>query len=313
MVGLMPGGVKSINYYAESSYGTPPATALIYGGATRHIKPGYDSKKEFFTDPDSRSFGRTAEGVIEVNPTIRAFARLTSGGYDWRNFWAVYAMGSTSGLTTTLGSFLMQTAKSWDGGSTVKYNFYHGCKMNKLSIIGEKPGQPIVFEAEIKAQMLSYGTSKTIAQIYSQTIGADASEVTTAYLSWAGNLQINLGGGGLANFYPKDWKLTIDNKITPTSTGIVVGADTKKYPVAVGMSEGGRDIIFEATVAHESETYVNAKIANTAVTSLTIPLDTWTVTLSNGEFVADDLADVDAESTSSEEKIRIKFKSLSIA
>lgn len=312
MVALMPGGVRSINYITESAFGTPPATALVFGGTPRNIKPGYDPKKSFFIEPASRSYTRTARGMIEVNPVIKAFAHIASGGYDWKNFWAVFGMGSTSGLTNTLGSFLMQTSKSWDGGSTKLYNFYHGCKMDKLTITADKPGQPLLFEADIKAQFITYDTNKVITQMYSQTVGADATDITTAYATWAGVLQFNLGGAGLADFHPKTWKVIVENSLTP-KPGIKVGYDTVKYPVALGFDEGIRNIIFEATIAHEDETYVNAKIADTAVTAITIPIDDETVTLSNGEFEANDLADPDAESTSNEEKIRIRFKSLSIA
>ncbi len=300
------GELKDFAYVPESTYGTTPTTALTWGGKPRRIKSNNSYNVNFEPGASSRSFTDVTRGPEDAGFEIEYLARLVSGGYNWRNFAAYYAFGSTTALTDHLGSFTAQIKKTV--GASNYYNFYSGCKINKLTISCDAPGKPVVFTADVWARHLCPDTDKTMSELQSMTVGADPSAISTAILTWAGVQQINIGGA--ANWYPKSWSVTIDNHLE-REYGNVVGADSNKYHVTYALNEGIRDIIYEATLWSQNETYTNAKINNTAVTSVTVPLDVYTLTLSTGYFEANDLPELKHDLM--DETVKIRFKSLSVA
>jgi hypothetical protein len=95
--------------------------------------------------------------------------------------------------------------------------------------------------------------------------------------------------------------------------GNILGIDSAYYHCARDLMEGGRDITFTCQLDLENETYNTAKLAGSAITQITIPIDNDTITLSNGEILLedDDLPEFKREIM--EQPLRIRFKSISIA
>ena len=303
------GELSSLNYVAESTYGTVPATALSWAGDIVSFKPSVDMAENYLYATGSRAFNATARGMANVGYSIECRARADASPYDWEDFWAVYGLGAAATTADHLGSFTSQVYKAVSGGSTY-YNFYNGCKFDKFTIAGTGVGEPLIFGGDVKAQYISTGTAKTNAGILDNTIGANAAEQTGATIRWTSPCQINIAAGGLANFYPKNWKFTCDNHLT-AQPGNRLGGDSAYYNVAVALDEGIRELTFECTLPHNSETYTNAKIAGSAITALTFVVGTMTVTLSNGVMVANDLPEYKHDLM--EESMSIKFKSVAIA
>ncbi len=309
---ITPGQTKKLYWVAESTYGIIPTGALTWGGEPLSVKqsPLTNMRPKFTVLPGAgRSYTQKSRDAAQVGFNVRALARKVSGGYNWRNFWAAYAYGSTTGLTDNLGSFTCQIGKTI--GATHQYNILNGCKIDRLSVVGQSKGTELIFDADIIAQWSKRSSSKTITGLQNVTVGADPTNIATDVLTWAGILQMNLGGGGLQNFHPDNWQVTVSNKLHPTYGG-KLGADSNIYNVAIAIGEGVRDIVFEATFDHENETYESAKLADTEVTALTIPIDTYTLTLSNGTFEAADFVELKTEDNM-KESIKVRFKSLSIA
>jgi len=302
------GELKNFYYIPEVTYGTTPTDALTYGGSTIDVKPRFSPEQTWIVQPGSRGFGAVARGVIKTGFSLQYHARVASGAYDWTDLAAVYAFGAAGGLADHLGSFTAQTGVTQAG--TTHYHFWNGCKINALTISAEGSGMPLVFDADIWARYPKYSTSKTITGLQGVTVGADPTDITTAVCSWNQTSQINLGGGGLVDWHPQRWSLAVDNHLDLVE-GNITGADTLNYAIPYAMSEGERDIIFEATLASENETYSNAKIAGTAVTSLTVDIDDETITLANGEFEVGELGP--RKQGLMEETVKIRFKSLTIA
>lgn len=306
----LPGELQNLFYVPEASYGVTPATALTWGARLLSVAPKYDRKKQFDPLPESRSsYGTVCDGALEAGATVRAYAKAASGGYDWRNLWAVYALGSTSGLADHLGSFSMQVAQKV--GSSYRRNLYNGCKLNRLSIAGTGVGLPLEFEGEVVAQCIAASTSKAFTGLQSVTVGADPAEITSAELKWVGTLQYNLGSG-LTDLRPDSWKLTVDNHLE-AQPGVLPGSSGGPYALAAGagINEGLRDIVFEWTQQAADETFVNARLADTAVTAVTVPVGANTVTLSEGAW--DDGSLPERVQGLYKETHRLRFRTLSIA
>jgi hypothetical protein len=301
--------LKDFFYKAESSYGTIPSNALVWAGTMRSITPSplTDRSPEFITLPGSRGYGEAIPGTFKYGFNVKCLSRRTA--HDWTVFWAAFGLGAANGVAAELPSFLAQIALV--NGAVTSYNFFNGCKVNKLSISGDKVGEKLIFEADVMAQWCTVGTSKTITGIQSVTVGADPSAVTTGVLTWDSAITYNLGGAGAVAWSPSKWKLSVDNHLVP-QMGNRTGADAAQYVCPVAMHEGGRDIILEVTQPRLDEAFQNAKLAGTAMTAVTIVIGTKTITLSNGDFEANDLATADQEN-SLEETVKIRFKGLSIA
>lgn len=302
------GELGALNYAAESTYGTVPTTALSWAGDIISFKPSVDMNVSYLTADGSRAFNAATRGMAKVGFNAECRARADAAPYDWEDFWAVYGLGAAATTADHLGSFTAQVFKLVS--ATYYYNFYNGCKFNKFSIEGTGVGEALVFGADVMAQYISTGTAKTKAGILDNEVGANAANQTGATIRWTDPCQINIAAAGLANFYPSTWKFTCDNHLT-AQPGNRLGGDSTYYQCAIAMDEGARDLIFEATLPHGSETYTNAKVAASAVTALTFKVGAMTVTLSNGEFVANDFPEYKHDLM--EETISIKFKTIAIA
>lgn len=309
MTAYTAGEIMPFDYVPEVTYGVTPTSALTWGCETIAIKGATDLKKQFIHLPGSRSFGATMTGMYEVGFNLKGYSRLTSGGYDWRNLWAHFAFGSTSGLSDHLDSLTGQIGVNI--ASNYAYDFYNGAKINKLTMSSTATEKAILFDADFFAQYMTKKTSKVLTGLQALTVGANPSAITTALVTWTTDPKINIAGGGLTTFRPDSWSLTVDNHLD-RRPGNIVGNDTNKYPVCSGLDEGQRDIIFECKLPLEAETYSSAKLAGSAVTSLVLyDIDTWDITLANGEFEANDFPELKHQVN--DQTLKIRFKSLTIA
>jgi hypothetical protein len=307
MAAFTAGELKTLNYIPEVTYGVTPVTALTWGGDIEEFTPTDDMKVRINRISGTRSTFDATRDAAEMGFKLKCRARAAAGGTDWRALWAAYAFGSTTALTDHLGSFSAQVLKTV--GASNYYTQYSGCKLDKLGISAASPGEPWMFEADVMARWKQNATAKAIVGLQSLTVGANATDTTTSPLTWNGASQYNIGGG-LVTWYPKSIKFGVDNAMQ-RQMGNVVGADAVKYSVPIGISEGARDITLEANLWYADETFVNARLNNTAVTAVTIPIDTFTVTLSNGVFMANDFPALKHDLM--EETVKINFKSLTIA
>jgi hypothetical protein len=284
---------------------------MSWAGDIQSYDPMIDGQPVFHVLPGDRSFGATTRGPHQVSATVRWLDQV---GSEWHDFLAVYGYGSASGLTDYLGDFTMQVNK-YDGTNN-NWHFLNGCKINRADISGSEPGKELMFEAEVFAQWLqieTHASSKAIAgQMQDVTPGADGATPGGATLYWAANQQINIAAGGLATWYPRNWKLSVANYLN-REFGIKTGDDAVAYSVAIAMHEGMRDIIFTGEVLSQNETYTLSKQKEEAITALTIPVDDETITLSNGEWDEPSLGAIAQTNNTNYEPIQIRFKSLSIA
>jgi hypothetical protein len=302
--------MKTLHYIAESSFGVTPATTLSWGANCGDLKGKFNKHHAFYPIEVGRSNFMPTTDSWDAGFSVKAVAQTVSGGYDWRQLWALYGMGATTGLTDHLGSFSAQTGKTV--GGTHKYNLYNGCKINKLTMSSERAGAPIMFEADVVAQWFAASTTKTYTGLQSVTVGADPTTISTPLLCWSGALQRNIAAGGLVTWSPNNWKLTVDNKIK-RHYGNIQGADAAWYSLAVALPEDEREIMFECTLPHEDETYIAAKMADSAMTAITIPVGAQTITLSNGTILLEDSDFPEYKQALMEEIVRVRFPTLSIA
>lgn len=301
------GELDALYYVAESAFGTTPTGAQSFGGDIISLKPSVDLVKEFILQGSNRSFGTATKGPYRAGFAASLYNR---SAVDWRTLFAAYAFGSTSGLADHLGSFSALVGKKV--GAAYKYNMYNGCKINKLVISSELPGKPWVFDVDVMAQWVSQSTTKSFTGLQTVTMGAYPTEPAKPILTRLVNPQINLNAGGLAAFPVKKISLTVDNHLS-RQPSCKVGADSADYPLDAGeaINEGIRDIIVDYTIDATNETYTNSKLADQAVTALTIKVGAYTITLSGGVWEANDLPELKQDLM--EESGRIRFNALSIA
>jgi hypothetical protein len=301
------GELDALYYVAESAFGTTPTGAQSFGGDLISLKPSVDLRKEFIMQGSNRSFGTATKGPYRAGFVASLYNR---SAVDWRTFFAAYACGSTSGLADHLGSFSALVAKKV--ATAYKYNMYNGCKISKLTIGSELPGKPWIFDIDVLAQWVSQSTTKSFTGLQTVTMGAYPAEPAKPILTRLVTPRINLAAGGLANFPAKKISLTVDNHLTG-QPGCKVGADSADYPLEAGeaINEGIRDIIVDYTIDATNETYTNSKLADQAVTALTIKVGAYTITLSGGVWEANDLPELKQDLM--EESGRIRFNALSIA
>lgn len=301
------GELKRLYWVAETTYGSIPTGALSWGADCISLKPKINFHNEPHILEGSRSFGEVTRDSYEVGFVVRGIARESTTGYDWRNLWAKYAFGETSGtpaLAEHLSSFTAQTGTR--RGTASDYNFYNGCKINSLTISSEKPGSLLEFEAEVYAQWITLAESKTISSgMQQKTIGADPSPVTSPVLTWNSALTLNSN-----TIHPDSWKFTVTNNLQ-RRYGIVVGDDSVVYPVAISLEEGIREIVVEMEMPYESTSYQLAKMSDSAV-SMTIPIGGVVLNLQNGRYIVDDDAMPEYRQDLMTESIRLRFSSLSI-
>ena len=303
MAAYTTGELKNGQYRDEATWGTMQTGAMTMMGKTRIARPMHDDKHEFVPFAGTRSNFSLNHGPWDKG----IYSKIVPLASNWKNFFLYYGWGSASGVAEHLDSFTAQFDVY--NGTTHAYQLLNGCKMNKLEIIGVGPGKMFEFDFEAYSQYAWQQSSKTVSNIQNITLGADGSDPGTSEVIWNGNAQINLGGGGLSTFYPQNFKLIVDNKLF-REPGIKEAYDGSKYPVAIALHEGVRDIIFEATVISQNQTYHDAMRLKTAVTALTFPIDGETITLSNGHFMP---TYPEYKQEINTEQIRIKFTDVSIA
>jgi len=308
------GEMKTLLYVPETNFGiTPPVgtvPTLTWGANCADLKGKFNKHHAFHPIEVGRSNFQATTDSWDAGFSVKAVAQTVSGGYDWRKLWAVYGLGSESGLTDHLGSFSVQTGKK--AGASERYNLYNGCKMSKLTISSDRAGAPVIFEADVLSQWYASSSSKVYTGLQALTLGADPATIATPLLCWSGASQRNIAAGGLATWFPMGWKLTVDNKIK-RHYGNLQGADTNWYSLTAALPEDEREIMFECTLAHEDETYINAKMAGSTMTAITIPIGAQTLTLSNGTILLEDADFPEYKQSLMEETVRVRFPTLSIA
>jgi hypothetical protein len=308
------------DYITEVTYGVTPATQLIYGCTIHSVKPRVATHTTFHNGSTGRSFSDATRGAWDVGFKLKGYIR-TTGGPTWRNFFPVFGLGSTTALTEHLPSFSGQI--EFKIGAARVYWMFNGCKIDKLKISCEGPGQILDFEADVIARWVEKTTTKTLAGLQAAVVvGADGATATGGMLTWETASQINIDAGGLVDWHPKSWTLEIDNHLNP-SMGCLLGADAEYYHCAQALAEGGRDILFTCNLDLESETYNAAKLVKSVagdapaspITSLTIPIGSAidTITLANGIILLEDDDLPEFKHDVMEQPIRIRFKSLTIA
>ncbi len=314
MAQYSPGELKKFYFVPEVTYGTTPTDALTWGCDLVTLKPSVNANKDFHMLESSTygTYGAVTKGGWEIGYTMEGLAHAESGTYDWTDFWGVYGWGSATALTRHLGSFTAQVGKTVS--SSNYYDFYNGCKINKLTIKCDGPGKLIQFGADVMCRWVTQDTDKTIAGLQAVTVGANPDDITSAVLTWTGTSTINIAGGGATNWYPRKWELVIDNHLE-RMPGNITGADSAQYPVTYALSEGLREITFTCDLPYEGETYTAAKLASSAITAIKIPIDSTAttpkvLTLSTGELVVggDDWPEYSHKLM--DEPIKVMFKTL---
>lgn len=311
MAGFTAGELKRWYFVPEATYGvTPTGTALTYGGAILDMKPKVNMAMERHWLGDTQAYTQVSRGPYKAGFDLEYYAHQDSGAYYWYNFAMVYGLGAAGAFTDHLTSFSTQFMKYVN--PTYYYDIFNGCKINNLTMRFNKPGQPIVFKADVVAQFVTLGTSKTLSGMQNGTVvGANPTDIATNLLARTGVSQINLGGGGLANWYPTSMELSIGRNLEGVP-GTKVGADSVDYPVeCVALDEGQRDIMLTADVRYQNTTYKAAKLAGTAITALTIAAGNQTITLANGDFASDDFPGESQKLR--DEPLKMHFKAMTVA
>ena len=314
MAQYSPGELKKFYYIPEATYGTTPTDALTWGCDVVSLKPKVNANKEFHTLESSTygTYGSATRGGWEIGFTLDGLAHAESGTYDWTDFWGVYGWGGAAALARHLGSFTAQVGKTVS--SSNYYDFYNGCKINKLTIGCDGPGKLIKFGAEVFCRWVTQDTDKTIAGLQALTVGANPSDITSAILTWTGSSTVNIAAGGAVAWYPRKWELTVDNHLERVM-GNITGAGGAQYSVTNALSEGLREITLTCELPYEGETYTAAKLASSAITAVKIGMDSTAttpkvLTLTDGELMVDGGDWPEYKHALMDEPISIKFKSL---
>lgn len=309
MAGFTAGNMKRWAFVPEATYGTTPATALTYGGAVLKLTPKVNPDTEFIYLGDTPDYTQVTRGPYKVGYSLEYYAHQDSGAYYWYNFATVYAMGASKALADTLPSFTSSFRKYV--GTTNYYQVFNGSKINSTTWRFGKVGKPIIFKDDVVSQFITLLSNKTGTGIqHGVTIGADPTDISTNLLCRTGVSQINLGGGGLTNWYPELFEITIGRELDPVPGSKVV--NSVDYPLdSIALDEGPRTISATAEVRYANSTYTAAKQAGTPITAITIPCGNQTITLSNGDFIGDDHPD--ETQNIRDETIKMRFKTMTMA
>lgn len=314
MAVITTGELQKLMWIGETTYGTTPTSALTWGGDTLESKDNTDTKREYNLTSGSRSFASTNRGMMLSGFDWKGYVRATSGGYSWVNFFALNALGSTTAVTDHLPSFSSQVQiKQVIGGATTYQNFlYNGCKLNRLEIMAKSPGQAYEFNINVASRWCTYSATKAFTGLQTVTVGADAADpnAVATPVAWTTPCQYNLAGAGYINFYPRNWKLTLDNHVAPMP-GQMLGADSSYYQVCGSLEEEEREITFECTLPAYGQTFQNAKRLGSLMTGIKMTIDNKVVTLGNGYFVENDFPTY--KQALNDETFKIKFPIISIA
>lgn len=312
---ITTGELRRLMWIAETVYGTTPTSALGWASEYYGIKDdgNLDVLPQYIGG--DRGFQTSTRGPFKAGYTLKGVSRVYSASpaYNWTDFFGVHAFGAAQALADHLPFFSTVVDIQEVTGSTIHdYFLFNGCKINKLEIGGTDPGKILTFDAVVMARWVQHSASKAFTGLQSVTVGADPSAPASGNpLTWSGILQYNLNAGGLTNWAPRKWKLTIDNKLIG-EPGNVFGADSTYYPLfANTLEEGPREILLELTLPARDQTWHNAKRAGLPVTAVKIPIDLTApsgyqyINLANGIFKADDFPDYKQDLN--EETVKILF------
>lgn len=303
-----------MHYAPEVTYGTTPASSLVWGCDVVSFKPRVNANKEFHISQNATygTYNDVTRGGWEIGYTLDGLAHAESGTYDWTDFWAVYGWGSSTTPARHLGSFSTFVGKAVS--SSWFFDLYNGCKINKLTISCDGPGKLIKFSADVMCRWVTQDTDTTFAGLQAVNVGSDPSDVSTAILTWTGASTVNIAAGGAVAWYPRKWELVVDNHLERVM-GNISGADSNNYSVTYALSEGPREITFTCDLPYEGETYTAAKLASSAITAIKIPMDSTAtapkvLTLNTGELVVDGDDWPEYAHKLVDEPVKIKFKNL---
>lgn len=283
---LVPGMLKPLYWGLESNYGVSPSSALNWACDVVDITPMNDVKQALHHITGSRAYKKSTRGPGDYGFTVKGMARFSATPYFWYNFWARFGLGSTTGTTNRLESFTAQVAVL--DSPTTYYNIYNGCKVNKLTLNFPKYGEVVEFEAEVYAQFMESTTSKTLSKLQNVTLGANPTDPATEEITWDTEPAFSIGGLGFS-ISPRNMKIVVENELT-RQYGIRTGVDGKKYPLTRKLSEGRRNITAELSMPLEDMKYVDYKLTNEPVLSLTVWLEEAAnyLSLIDGVFMAND-------------------------
>ena len=164
------GELMPLWYLPESTFGVTPTSTLVYAGDPNpDIKLEMDQVMNPVFQSNNRSFG-----TVTYGPEKYAFQGKLSNrtAVDWRTFFAYYGFGSTIGVTDHLPSFSALAARH--AGSYFKYLLFNGCKINKLAISSDLPGNPWIFTADIMAQYATPSTDLVFSGLQAVTVNSGA-------------------------------------------------------------------------------------------------------------------------------------------
>jgi hypothetical protein len=318
MAQYSPGELKKFYYILEETYGTTPpvgdVATMTWGCDVVSLKPTINANKEFHTLESSTygTYGSVTRGGWEIGYTLEGLAHAESGTYDWTDFWGVYGWGGAAALARHLDSFTAQVGKTVS--SLNYYDFYNGCKINKLTISCDGPGKLIKFKADVMCRWVDQDTDKAITGLQALTVGANPTDITSAILTWTGASTVNIAAGGATAWYPRKWEVVVDNHLE-RMMGNITGADSAQYSATYALSEGLREITFTCDLPYEGETYTAAKLASSAITAIKITIDSTAtapkvLTLTTGELMVDGDDWPEYKHELMDEPVRIKFKTL---
>lgn len=305
MVAYTKGSLRHGYFIAEANYGVTPATAFSYAGDSNYYELKHNDKPEFKPGPGSRAWTTLQVGPYEKAFRYSARARVAS----WKGFWALYGMGSLTGTGDDIGDFTFQD-DVYDG-TTHGYHVANGCKFDQLEIVAPGPGQLYEFIGDIMCQWEESQATRVLHSLQDVTLGAEPSIPAGAELTWNANSQINIAGGGLADWYLQDWKLTVKQNLS-RKDGILTGHDTYKYPTTVALNPGALEVFFECSIISENHTYYDLLKNHTLITQVTLPIDTDSVKLNTGYLIPDTWPKWDNMADKNIEKLKFKFTTVTI-
>jgi|GEM_PF-4316291 len=284
-----PGNLKSLYWLAESVYGTTPNTQQQFGLKTKSCTFKIDPGQLIDYWPDDKHYAQAAcvNTLMEAAFSVKGNALVNASGYDWRQPLLEGALGALGG-TSALGelpsySMIVEDSK----GSNYGRFLFNGCKVNQLVMSVTKPGDEILFEAEIMAQYaaLAGGSPPTaVTGLQSLTLGAQEAPPSSMVLQWAYPWTLTPNGVAPFTIFPKSWKMTVKNNLT-RGPGSKTGADGSQYHLTQQLHEGVQEIELEAVLFVEDLTHISNMLANKKVDSLSTQIGGNTIALTNGNYI----------------------------
>jgi hypothetical protein len=282
---LLPQDIKRTYWVLESTFATTPTSALSYLGEVFDLTPDFDDTPEE-DQIENRAYTDVTFTQDLVGFIMKARVRAVSVTPAWNpvNFWALFALGATTGRAADglIDSFSLVAKKA--NASLTEYALFNGCKMDGLQIAAPGVGKVITWQATCRCQYITLSTTKAFTGLQAVTVGADPTIPTTAFVRWDGDpLTINWGAGVVNLTGVETWALNIQNGIKP-ELGRRTGADALDYTVAEAFDEGPFDCTVDITRFHRDTTPISKKLAKTTGITLTLPIGDKIWTLTGGYF-----------------------------